>query len=62
MSNLYFFFVLSIINKINSEITLQFKRRWSTDFSNEKNILLNLQRNDIITKVKLGTPLQEGYL
>ena len=62
MSNLYFFFFLSIINKINSEITLQFKRRWSTDFSNEKNILLNLQRNDIITKVKLGTPLQEGYL
>ena len=62
MSNLYFFFVLSIINKINSEITLQFKRRWSTDFSNEKNILLNLQRNDVITKVKLGTPLQEGYL
>ena len=62
MSNLYFFFILFIFINVNSEIILQFKRRWSTDFSNENNIILNLQRNDIITKIKLGTPLQEGYL
>ena len=62
MSNLYCFFILFTIIQVNSEITLQFKRRWSTDFSNENNTILNLQTNDLITKIKLGTPSQEGYL
>ena len=59
---LFFQFFLYYFPIIDSQITLDFKRKWSGDFTTEKNIISNLLINDLITKIKIGTPPQEGYL
>ena len=59
---LFFQIFLYYFPIIDSQITLDFKRKWSGDFTTEKNIISNLLINDLITKIKIGTPPQEGYL
>ena len=56
---LFLLILLKVPNQISSEIIIQFKRKWSNDFSNEKKIINNLMINDLITKIKIGTPPQE---
>ena len=56
---LFLLILLKVPNQISSEIKIQFKRKWINDFSNEKKIINNLMINDLITKIKIGTPPQE---
>ena len=62
MTQLLFLYFLLFPIKIHNYISLEFTRKFHLNFSSEKNVIENLITNDLITKLKIGTPFQEGFL